>query len=165
MRPLALRTAPAPLVITALTPLAGCTADADPLSSDGAVAHYEGLVDELEDALASSDTTWQHAPDTTKVAEHDGTCRLTPGTWQPESPLAEPEGEDGWEKRIAQLNPVLAAHGFTEIEEASAQGSRSVMESSDSHGASLEITAEGRIRIWDATVDAEPCTPETLGIG
>lgn len=165
MRPLTPRTALALLLLAALTPLAACTADAEPLPADGAFAHYEGVVDDLEAALVSSDTAWQHAPDTTKVAERDGTCRLTPGTWQPESPLAEPEGEEGWQERIAQLNPALAEHGFTEIEEVSAQGSRNVLESSDSHGASLEITAEGRIRIWDAAVDAEPCTPETLGVG
>lgn len=165
MRPLVPRAAPALLLLGALTPLGACTTDVEPIPADGAVAHYEGVVDELEAALASSDTAWQHAPDTTKVVEQDGTCRLTPGTWQPESPLAEPEGDDGWQERIAQLNPVLAEHGFAEIDDVTAQGSRSILESRDTHGASLEITAEGRIRIWDAAVDADPCTPETLGIG
>ena len=60
------------------------------------------------------------------------------------------------------------AHYESVVEEregVTAQGSRSVLETIDEHGATLRITAEGQIRIWEAAVEAAPCTPESLGIG
>lgn len=153
------------LLLAALSPLAACGADPEPLPAAGAVSHYEDFVDELAGALADGDTSWQHAPATQKVTEQKGGCRFTPGTWQPDAPLPAPEVEDDWEERIAQVNPVLTEHGFSEIEHATEQGSRSVLESRDAHGASLEITPEGRIRLWEVAVEADPCSPETLGIG
>lgn len=165
MRPIVHRSYAAALVLGAATSLTACGAGSEPLPAPEAVAHYESIVAELEGALADGGTDWQHAEDTRKVVEQDGTCRFTPGTWQPATPLPTPDGEEGWEDRIALVNPVLTGHGFEEIEDVTAQGSRTVLESSDAHGATLRVTPEGEIRIWEAAVEADPCTPEGLGMG
>lgn len=165
MRPLVRRSCQALLALGAMVSLASCGAGTEPLPAPGAVAHYDGVVDELEGALADGGTSWQLAEATRKVAVQEGTCRFTPGTWQPAMRLPAPDGEGGWEERIALVNPVLADYGFKEITDVTAQGSRTVLESSDAHGATLRITAEGEIRIWAAAVEADPCAPETLGIG
>lgn len=165
MRPLVHRCCRALLLLGAVTPLAACGADAAPIAAADAVTHYESVVDDLTGALADDGTSWQLAQDTRKIAEHEGACRFTPGTWQPAVPLPTPDGDGDWEDRIAAVNPVIADHGFAEIQDTTAQGSRTVLETRDDHGATLRITPEGEIRIWEVAVDAAPCTPESLGIG
>ena len=71
----------------------------------------------------------------------------------------------GWQERLDALNPVLAEHGFEEASGTTQDGSREVLETRDEHGATLQITEQGQVRIWGAEVDADPCDPAELGLG
>src|SRR5690606_10212006 len=128
-----------------------------------AVAHYDEVVAELGDVLAEDGAPWRHAPATRRISEESGSCVLTPGTWSPQSPLPAPEGEEGWDALRGAVSPVVEAHGLAPVDEVTAQGSRTVLETTDGHGATLRITAEGEIRIWGAAVEAETCAEESLG--
>lgn len=163
-RPRVLHTCRGLALLAALVPLAACGTGTTALPAAEAVAHYETLVDELEDVLSDDGASWQLAEDTRKVTDEGGSCLFTPGTWDPEAPLPAPDGEEGWNARITSVSTVVEAHGFAPIEDVTAQGSRSVLETTDEHGATLVITAEGRIRLWEAAVDAEPCSAGSLGI-
>lgn len=147
-----------------LLPLAACTGAAPPLPADGAVSHYEDVATELAAAMAVDGTSWVLAPETRKVAADEESCRFTPGTWTPEENLHEPSDENGWDRRIAAVNPVLSQYGFEEIEGVAPDGGRSLLKTTDEYGATVTITPEGDLRIWGVRVDADPCTAATLGI-
>ncbi|GAA1484746.1 hypothetical protein [Brachybacterium fresconis] len=151
-------------LLAVMIPLASCGTGTAPVPADDAVSHYDDLATELGAALAVDGTPWTLAPDTRQVAGGDDGCRFTPGTWSPETPLPEPSEDEGWTRRMATVNSVLSGYGFEEIEDVTEDGSRTVLQTQDEHGATLSITAEGRIRIWEAAVDTDPCTAETLGI-
>lgn len=164
-RPLALRTGKALALLAVVVPLAACGIGTTTLPASEAVTHYESLVGALGDALGDDGATWQQAPETRKVAGENGACLFTPGTWDPEAPLPAPDGHEGWTDRITSVNAVVEGYGFASIEDVTEQGSRSLLETADEHGATLLITAEGQIRIQQAAVDAAPCSPKSLGIG
>lgn len=164
-RPLALRTGKALALLAVVVPLAACGISTTTLPASEAVTHYESLVGALGDALGDDGATWQQAPETRKVAGENGACLFTPGTCDPEAPLPAPDGDDGWTDRITSVNAVVEGYGFASIEDVTEQGSRTVLETADEHGATLLITAEGQIRIQQAAVDAAPCSPKSLGIG
>ncbi|MGP9695533.1 hypothetical protein ACT3TZ_13070 [Brachybacterium sp. AOP25-B2-12] len=153
-----------------LAPLALLTACSatSPLPASGAVDRYDTVGEDVATTLAaadSTDVTWSLTETTRTVTEVGGTCSYTPGTWTPSSALAEPSDDDAWQGRIDALNPVLEESGFETLDRPAADGSRTVLTSEDTHGATLTITAEGEVRIHGATVDADPCTTKTLGIG
>lgn len=158
------------LVVVAMPALAAC-GGATPIAADDAVAHYDSAADAAVGALADSagdgsgdsDGEWMLAEDTRTVTENDGACEYTPGTWSPVTSL--PSADDElWQQRLDALNPVLAEHGFEQIDATTQDGSRDVVESTDGHGATLQVTAEGQVRIWGAVVDADPCEPARLGL-
>lgn len=152
------------LCVLGLTlPLAACSGD-EPLPAGDAVEHYDTAADAVAEALGAAGTTWTLAEKGRSVREDDGRCRYTPGSWNPDSPLDVPQGDDAWQERIDAVSPALQEHGFAAVSKPSSEGSRQILETEDAHGASLSITAEGRIRIWDAEVAADPCTAQTLGI-
>lgn len=144
-------------------PLSACATGPAPLPTDEAVTHYEDLATELGAALAVDGTSWQHEQDTRTVTAQDEACLFTPGTWGPENALPEPNDEESWDARIMTVNSVLGGYGFEQIDDVTEQESRTVLMTQDEHGATLRITAEGEIQVQDATVDADPCTAETLG--
>lgn len=149
---------------TMVAALASCSPGTVPFPADEAVAHYDDLATELGSVLAVDGTSWELAQDTRKVAGGGEACLFTPGTWSPETSLPEPADDEGWEQRMATVNTVLTGYGFEEIEDVTEKGSRTVLKTQDEHGATLTITAEGQIRIWEAAVDADACTAGTLGI-
>ncbi|MDN5687568.1 MAG: hypothetical protein L0G94_13000 [Brachybacterium sp.] len=151
-------------LLALMIPLASCGTGTAPIAADDAAPHYDDLATELEAALAVDGTAWQLEPDTRQVTGGDDGCLFTPGTWNPETPLPEPADDEGWTRRMATVNSVVSGYGFEEIEDVTEEGSRTVLQTWDEHGATLSITAEGRIRIWEAAVDADPCSAETLGI-
>lgn len=151
-------------LLAVMIPLASCSTGTAPIPADDAVSHYDDLATELEAALAVDGTAWELAPDTRKVTSGEDACLFTPGTWSPETPLPEPADDEGWEERMATVNSVLSGYGFEEIEDVTEEGSRTVLQTQDEHGATLSMSAEGQIRIWEAAVDADPCSAETLGI-
>ncbi|WP_193103920.1 hypothetical protein [Brachybacterium sp. FME24] len=159
------RITPALLLLCLALPLSACGGGTDPLPGADADARYDDLATELEAALAVDGTSWKLAEDTRTVKTAEDACLFTPGTWTPESALPEPADDEAWQARADTVNTVIAGYGFETIEDVTEQGSRTVLESQDEHGATLRITAEGEVRIWDATVEADPCTAEALDIG
>lgn len=151
------------LAACAVLPLAACGSSA-PLAAGGAVAHYDGAAEAVFDVLSDGDDQWSLAEETRKVTASGGTCEYTAGTWTPEASLPSVDST-GWQERLDALNPVLAAHGFEEASGTTQDGSREVLETRDEHGATLQITEQGQVRIWGAEVDADPCDPAELGLG
>lgn len=150
------------LATSSLLLVTGCGGDS-PIPADDAVGHYDSLVEDLTTALPGATAPWTHAEATRKAADIGGSCTYTPGTWDPETPLAPPTDDDEWNQRIDAVNPALEGHGFDRITETTTQGPRTLLRTEDEHGATLTITAEGEIRIWEASVDADPCTLAGLG--
>lgn len=151
------------LATATMLPLAACGGSA-PLAADVSVAHYDGAAEKVVEVLAEEGGEWTLAEDTRKVADSGGTCEYTPGTWNPDASL--PSVDDaGWQERLDALNPVLAEHGFEEAAGTTQDGSREVLETRDEHGATLQVTEDGQVRIWGAEVDADPCEPAALGLG
>ena len=149
-------------LLAVVIPLGSCGTGTVPVPADEAAAHYDDLVTELEAALAVDGTAWALAPDTREVTAGEDACLFTPGTWSPETPLPEPADDEGWTQRMQSANSVLSGYGFEEIEEVTEEGSRTVLQTQDEHGATLSMTAEGRITIGEAAVDADPCAAEEL---
>lgn len=129
----------------------------EPLPADQAVAHYDDAATALTVALGSGGITWEHGEASRKADERDGTCEYTPGNWSPSAPLPAPEDDAAWEARIDAVNPALEEHGFDAVSGTTADGSRKVLGTEDAHGATLQLTAEGDLRIWGAEVTADPC--------
>lgn len=134
----------------------------EPLPADQAVAHYDDAATALTVALGAGGITWEHGEASRKADERDGTCEYTPGNWSPSAPLPAPEDDAAWEARIDAANPALEEHGFDAVNGTTADGSRKVLETEDAHGATLQLTAEGDLRIWGAEVTADPCELEEL---
>lgn len=145
-----------------ILPLSACSSD-DPLPAAQAIEHYDEVGHDIAQALSGEDGTWLHENRGRSVSETEGTCRYSPGSWNPAEDLEAPTDDGAWQARMDVVNPVLEEHGFSEITKTTEQGSRRLLESEDEHGASIRITPEGQIRITSAAVDAEPCTMETLG--
>lgn len=158
------RITPSLLLLCLALPLSACGGGTVPLPGAESVARYDDLATELEAALAVDGTSWKLAEETRTVKTAEGACLFTPGTWTPEAALPEPADDEAWEARAETVNAVIVGYGFETIEDVTEQDSRTVLESTDEHGATLRIAAQGEVRIWDAAVKADPCTAEALGI-
>lgn len=141
-------------------------ARAEPLPAATAVAHYDAVVSELTTALADRGLSWRLAPATRHVEDADNGCSYTPGTWMPDARPREPLALDdaAWDPWIDAMNPVLAEHGFAEVKKPQLQEATRSLSSKDQHGARLEVSMSGSIRIWGAAVAADPCAKATLGL-
>ena len=62
------------------------------------------------------------------------------------------------------LDPVLAEHGVDALGRERRRGALCVVEADGPHGATLQLTAQGGLRISDVRVDAVPCEDATLGL-
>ncbi|MCS6712176.1 hypothetical protein JSY14_09125 [Brachybacterium sp. EF45031] len=148
---------------TVLLVFSACGGFDTPLPAEDAVAHYDDVATTVADA-AAPEASWNHAESTRHVtAEDPGTCRYTPGDWSMDGPLISRDGRT-WDDLIGDLGPSLEKAGFDPVDAASEQASRRVLETTDAHGATLQLTEDGRMRIHSALVDADACTESALGI-
>lgn len=72
---------------------------------------------------------------------------------------------DAWDEYVEPFGEVLAEQGFSELGAVERRGAMHYLLATDAHGARLELDEQGRFSIADARIDADPCTPEALGIG
>lgn len=147
----------------ALVLLTACGGSEEPIPAADAVAHYDEVAAAVS-ATAAPDAAWALADSTRHVAaDGSGTCLYTPGDWSMDSPLISSDGRS-WDDVLAALGPSLEEAGFKSVDSTTEQQSRRVLETTDEHGATLQITEDGRLRIHSALVDAESCTDDALGI-
>ncbi|MBB5833161.1 hypothetical protein [Brachybacterium aquaticum] len=142
--------------------LAGCTGGAEPLPAADAVEHYDQAAQALLAELSSQQ--WTLDEGRRSVAEEDGQCLYSPGTWEAEGTLDGVSGEDGWDELAQRLDPVLAVHGFEDLGDPRRQGALYSVTSTDAHGAELVLDEQGRLSMRGAHVETSSCTPEVLGL-
>lgn len=144
--------------------LAGCT-NPEPLVAGEAAPHYDAMVSDLGNALAAQGVVWTLAPASRMVSQRDGRCAYDPGNWMPARTA---EGtlrrEEGWNPWITAIAPVLAESGFDAVDAPEQAEGVLRVRTTDRHGAELILDMTGQLRIWDATVRAEPCTRASLGL-
>lgn len=151
------------LALAVLLAVAGCTRG-DPIAADQAVAHYDAVAEDLTGAIGTTHTEWTLDERTRHVRAKDDVCRYNPGRWTPKPALAIDEDAD-WDEWIAALNPVLVKDGFQKLHKVDQAEYSQILTTHDSHGAQVEITPDGTLRIWDATVAAKPCADSAVGLG
>lgn len=137
---------PVAAVALAVLLVAGCAAAPELISAQDATTKYQDLVDELSSKLSKQYATqpWQavNGQKTTLDRSEDGHCQLSIGKLRTQDSL--PALAGGWKAAMAAMNPVLKAHGFTEISsEDSIKGGWTGVSSSDQHGGKLRIVAKG----------------------
>lgn len=150
------------LATAVLLPLTGCGRE-DPIAADEAVPHYDAVAEDVTGALGSTNTRWELGGSARHVREKDSVCRYNPGQWTPDPALTVSDDAD-WDAWIAALNPVLVEDGFQKFHKVDQAEYSQILRTHDDHGAQIEITADGTVRIWDAVVDASPCTDAAVGL-
>lgn len=151
------------IVSTTLVLLTACGDSEEPIRAADAVAHYDEVAAAIA-ATAAPDAAWTFADSTRHVAaDGSGTCLYTPGDWSMDSPLISADARS-WDDVLDALGPSLEEYGFEPVDSTTEQQSRRVLETTDEHGATLQITEDGKLRIHSALVDADTCTAATLGL-
>lgn len=97
------------------------------------------------------------------AADGSGTCLYTPGDWSMDSPLISADARS-WDDVLDALGPSLEEYGFEPVDSTTEQQSRRILETTDEHGATLQITEDGKVRIHSALVDADTCTDAALSL-
>ncbi|MDN5899040.1 MAG: hypothetical protein L0H74_03130 [Brachybacterium sp.] len=153
-----------PLLLSALALLAGCAA-VTPLPAEDAVAQYDEVAADLTSVLAgSTGQEWTFVEHLRSVQERDGVCLYSAGAWEAGAPLSAVSAGKGWDEIVAAADPVLEEHGFTAFGRPSRSGALYSVSATDGHGAEVELTAQGTVRIADAEIAAQECTAEGLGL-
>lgn len=156
----------AALVLATVALLAGCTGGSEPLPAGEAVGHYEDVAAGVSEALAPSGREFSYLAPSEPVTEDGGTCLYRAGQWESgQSFDGDLTGRAAWDEYAEPVEEVLAEHGFTDLGRVHRRGALHYLVATDQHGAHFELDEQGRFSIADARVDADPCTPETLGIG
>ena len=146
--------------------LTGCTGGAEPLPAGEAVGHYVDVAAGVSGALASSGREFSYLAPSESVTEDGGTCLYRAGQWESGQPFdGDLTERAAWDEYAEPVEEVLAEQGFSELGAVQRRGAMHYLLATDAHGARFELDEQGRFSIADARVDADPCTPETLGIG
>lgn len=135
-------------------------------SPSEAVGHYEDVAAGVSAALAPSGREFSYLAPSESVTEDGGTCLYRPGSWD------SGQGFDGdlteraaWDEYAEPVEEVLTEQGFSDLGAVERRGAMRYLLATDAHGTRFELDEQGRFSIADARVDADPCTPETVGIG
>lgn len=145
--------------------LSGC--GGPPVAATEAVSTYDALA---EDLLAAADTVrpmdWELQRNSRKIEEPGAEdCRYRPGSWMAGEDLYPAPGQGmDWQPWRDALDPVLEEHGFDAFGRERRRGAQYYVTSDGPHGATVELTVHGDLRISDVRVDATPCEDATLGL-
>lgn len=150
----------------AMAMLAGC-GGRTPVPAAEAVATYDALA---EDLFSAADTVrpmdWELQRSSRTIEEPGAEdCRYRPGSWSAGENLYPVPGQGmDWQPWRDALDPMLEEHGFEALGRERRRGAWFSLESDGPHGARLQLSAQGELRISDVRVDASPCEDAALGL-
>ena len=143
----------------------GCAPD--PYPAPEAVAHYEDVLFQARTILEATGIEWEDSVYRPSVVEEDGRCVYNTGSIRPveqPEPWAVLRHPDFESVMLPQLNQLLTDNGFSELGDTTVSGNGGWRTATDDHGATFELWSDIGFRIDGVVVDAEPCTPEALGL-
>lgn len=146
--------------------LAGCGAP-EPYPASEARAHYDDVLLGARTILEQTGIEWEGEVYRPSVEQDGATCVFNPGAINPVDPpdrwavLRHPDFES---VMLPELNDLLTDNGFTQLSDVTESGNGGWRTATDGHGATFKLGSDTGFSINGAVVDADPCTPESLGL-